>query len=126
MKARQESEETSRHPSIIRQFEVPEINIKAENYTELLYWESNHQRTEPPITIATSKEDLFTCVRHEKKLDEKLLDFPCHTQSVERCIKLVTEAFLKVYEKDSRDSLIRATIESRQKMPRLESKKDLI
>ena len=52
LKARQESEETSRHPSIIRQFKVPEINIKAENYTELLHWESDHQPTEPPITIA--------------------------------------------------------------------------
>ena len=37
LKARQESEETSRHPSIIWQFKVSEINIKAENYTELLH-----------------------------------------------------------------------------------------
>ena len=33
LKARQESKVTSRHPSIIRQFTVPEIDIKAENYT---------------------------------------------------------------------------------------------
>ena len=125
LKARQESEETSRHPSIIWQFKVPEINIKAENYTELLHWESDHQRTEPPITIAISKE-LFACIKHKKKLDEKLFDFPCHTQAVERYIKLVTEASLKVYGKDSRDGFIRATIESRRKTPRLESKKDLI
>ena len=37
LKARQESEETSRHPSTIRQFKLPEINIKTENYTKLLY-----------------------------------------------------------------------------------------
>ena len=42
LKARQESEETSRHPSIIRQFKVSVINIKAENYTELFHWESDH------------------------------------------------------------------------------------
>ena len=111
LKARQECEETSRHPSIIWQFKVPEINIKAENYTELLHWESDHQRTKSAITMAISKEELFACIKHEKKLDEKLLDFPCHTQAVERCIKLVTEAFLKVYRKDSRDSFVRATIE---------------
>ena len=57
LKARLDSEETSRYPSIIWKFKVPEINIKAENYTELLHWESDHQRTEPPITVAFSKEE---------------------------------------------------------------------
>ena len=42
LKARQEFEETSRNSSIIRQFEVPEINIKAEHYSELLHWERDH------------------------------------------------------------------------------------
>ena len=36
LKARQESEETSRHSLIIRRIKVPQINVKAENYTELL------------------------------------------------------------------------------------------
>ena len=54
-KARQESEETSRHSSIIRQIKVPEINIKAENCTELLHWENDHQRPEPLITMAILK-----------------------------------------------------------------------
>ena len=40
--------------------------------------------------MAISKEELFVCIKHEKKLDEKLFDFPCHTQAVERCIKLIT------------------------------------
>ena len=58
LKARQESEETPRNSSIIWQFDVPEINIKAEHYSGLLHWERDHQRTEPPITIAISKEEL--------------------------------------------------------------------
>ena len=53
--------------------------------------------------MAISKEERFACIKHEKKLDENLFDFPCHTQSVERCAKLVTKASLKVYEKDSQD-----------------------
>ena len=77
--------------------------------------------------MAISKKELCACIRDEKKLEEKLFDFPCHTQAaVERCIKLVTEASCKVYGKDSRDGFVQATIESRKKMPRLESKKDLI
>ena len=126
LKARRKSEKTRRNSSIIRQFDIPKINIKAEHYSGLLHWERDHQRTEPPITMAISKEELCAWIRDEKKLDEKLFDFPCHTQAVERCFKLVTESSCKVYGKDSRDGFVRATIESRRKMPRLESKKDLI
>ena len=119
LKARRESEKTPKNSFIIRQFEVPEINIKAEHYSELLHWEHDHQRTEPPMTMAISKEELCACIRDEKKLGEKLFHFPCHTQAVERCIKLVTEASSKVpvYGKDSRDGFVRATIESRRKIP---------
>ena len=106
LKARREYEETSRNSFIIRQFDVPEINIKAERYSGLLHWEHGHQRAEPPITMAISKEELCACSRDEKKLDEKLFDFLCHTQAVEWCIKLVTEASCKVYGKDSRDGFV--------------------
>ena len=37
LKVRRESEETPRNLSIIRQFNVPEINIKAEHYSRLLH-----------------------------------------------------------------------------------------
>ena len=86
---------------------------KAEHYSGLLHWERDHQKTEPPITMVISKKELCACIRDEKKLDEKLFDFPRHTQTVERCIKLVTEASCKVYGKDSQDGFVRATIESR-------------
>ena len=76
LKARRKSEETPRNSSIIRQFDVPEINIKAKHYSGLLHWKRNHQRTEPPITMAICKEDLCACIRDEKKLDESLFDFP--------------------------------------------------
>ena len=62
MKARRQSEEIP----MIGQFEVPEINIKAENYTELRHWESDYQRMESPITLAISKEELFACIKDEK------------------------------------------------------------
>ena len=104
LKARRESEETPRNSSIIWQFQVPEIDIKAEHY-RISSLGTCHQRTEPPITMAISKEDLCACIRDEKKLDEKLFHFPCHYQAVERCIELVTEASSKVYGKDNGDVL---------------------
>ena len=112
--------------SVIRQFKVPEINFLAENYTELLHWESDHQRTEPPLTMKITEEELLACISNKKKLRQELFDFPCHTQAVERCVKLVTEASTKVCGKDRRDGFIRATVHSRRLMPRFESKKDLI
>ena len=48
------------------------------------------------------KKSYLRTLNIKKKLDEKLFDFPCHTQAVQRCIKLVTGASLK----DSRDGFI--------------------
>ena len=73
--------------------------------------------------MAISKEELFACIKHDKKLDEKLFNFPCHTQAVERCIKLVTKASLKVGGRDSRDGFVRATMESRRKRHNLSQRK---
>ena len=126
LKARRNSAGRQRNSSFIRQFKVPEINTLAENYTELFHREADHQRTEPPLTMTIPEEELIACISVEKKLDEKLFDFPFHTQAVERCVKIVTEASTKVYGKDRRGGFIRATIESRRHMSRVESKKDLI
>lgn len=40
--------------------------------------------------------------------------FPCHTQSVERCVKWVTESFTLVIGPESRDGFIRSRIKSRE------------
>ncbi|GBL73723.1 hypothetical protein AVEN_230709-1 [Araneus ventricosus] len=48
--------------------------------------------------------------------------FPCHTQAVERCVKLVTEASQKVLGSNSRDGFIRTTLLSRSSMPNFSSK----
>ena len=45
-----------------------------------------------PIAKSVSTEELVACIKNEKTLDQTFFDFPCHTQSVEWCIKVVTEA----------------------------------
>ncbi|KAJ8869463.1 hypothetical protein PR048_028454, partial [Dryococelus australis] len=45
--------------------------------------------------------------------------FPCHTQAVERCVKLVPEASTKVCGREARDSDIRSTLLSRSVKPDL-------
>ena len=49
---------------------------------------------------------------------------PCHTQAVERLVKLVTEASKAVCGRKSRDGFISARIASRQLMAKFESKRD--
>ena len=46
-------------------------------------------------------------------------------QAVERCVKLVTEAFSLVCGQNSRDGFIHSKIESRQKMPSFEKNESL-
>ena len=50
--------------------------------------------------------------------------FPCHNQAVERMIKEISEASLKICWYEARNGYIRFRLESRAKIPRLESKAD--
>lgn len=78
--------------------------------------------TEPPafrnITDATLEDAIRT-----KSLFE-IPKFPCHTQAVERSIKLVTEASSSVSGSGRRDGFIKAKLESQILMPAFETKKD--
>ena len=51
-------------------------------------------------------------------------NFPCHTQTVERAIKLATEALLSVVGQENRDCMIENELKSRCKMSKLDSKND--
>ena len=48
--------------------------------------------------------------------------FPCHTQAVERIIKEVDDASLKVCGYETRNGYIGSRLASRVKIPRFESK----
>lgn len=103
--------------SQIRRFTVPQINFDAQEWDDIINWDSV-QVTEPPLTIQLTNEDLL-------KIKDVPLAFtyPNHTQAVERCIKLVSDASQSVYGFDSRDGFIRARVESRCLMPGLDTKK---
>ena len=49
---------------------------------------------------------------------------PCHSQGVEWCAQMVTEAFGEVYGKEARDGYIRLVLKSCDFMPLLETKHD--
>ena len=76
--------------------------------------------TEPPMTLDLSDEELRGLV--EKPLF--VPPYPCHTQAVERAIKLVSEAAGSVVGADSRDGYIRQKIRSRKEVCLKGSKKN--
>ena len=58
---------------------------------------------------------------------EKILQippFPCHTQNVERGVKIVTEASSKVFGNEARHGYILTTLHSRSKFARFDTKRD--
>ena len=76
--------------------------------------------TEPPLTRSISDNEINHLISSkEKKSFPHLL---CPTQAVERCVKLVTEAFSLVCGQNSRDGFIRSKIESSQKTPSFKTK----
>ncbi|CAH1116385.1 unnamed protein product [Phaedon cochleariae] len=105
----------------IREFKVPRINFEAEEYWDMIDWQQG-DITEPPLTKDITEAALREMISEVPDTID-ILKFPCHTQAVERHIKMVTEASSLVCGSSSRDGLIRARISSREKLPRIETKK---
>ena len=104
----------------LREFVPPKtLNFEATSITQLINWDLE-VITEPPITHRLTNQDLIDI------LEEKLTIRPykVHTQSVERAVKLVTQASISVYGAEARDGFVKATVLSRRIMPQLTSKKD--
>ena len=78
------------------------------------------QLTEPPITACISHDKLKEMVTTGEVAE--IQKFPCHTQAVERCIKLVMEASSAVCGTQSRDGFIHARLASRAIIPSFNTK----
>jgi len=106
---------------IIREFRIPILNFKASSYLDLIDWQST-KITEPPLTRHISTETLKKIISKEYD-DIEFLNYPCHTQAVERCVKLVTEASNSVCGPEAREGFILSRITSRECLPKMDSKR---
>ena len=104
----------------IRLFKVPKINFLATTYTEMINWDENV--TEPPCTLHIKNEDLQIFVDNRLK-NHEIFQFPCHTQVVERCIKVVSKTSSKVCNEESREGYIHNVFNAYQIMPKFDCKK---
>lgn len=105
----------------IRLFQPPNLNLTCSNYTDMIDWNSKKVPvTEPPVTKGYSDDDLKLAVSEPLSLPA----YPCHTTSVERCVKLVTEASKQVYGGEARHGLILSRVAAREQRKAYDTKKD--
>lgn len=107
----------------VRIFKVPAINFYAKDYTELIDW-TTCVLTPPPLLAKMPTTHISSLLKGKSLPVYEYLKFPCHTQAVERCVKLVTEAAGKVCGHESRDGYIRTTLKSRSLMPKFDTKSE--
>lgn len=113
---------------IIRPFQIPEINFDCSGYTEMIDLDSV-VLTAPPL-LRSIQVDLDSLNEFAASkvvdlcLDMDLSKTPCHTQAVERCIKVVTEASISVTEESQRIGWIVNNLKSRKTSKKFDSKKD--
>ncbi|CAH0547286.1 unnamed protein product [Brassicogethes aeneus] len=105
----------------VRKFKVPKINFKADEYYEMITY-ATYLNNEPPLTKSISVEELKSYIDTNEYI-MTFPNYPCHTQSVERCVRLVTEAAAAVGELQ-RDGYIKSRLKSRSLMPQFEKKSD--
>lgn len=108
----------------IRRFVVPtNLNLDAMEYFDVIDW-TVCPISEPPVIKKMTDNELKEFIKAEVTPTVLFSKFPCHTQAVERHVKLVTEAAKAVCGQKTRDGFIRARIASRQLMSKFESKRD--
>jgi hypothetical protein len=88
-----------------REWRKPEINMAAKEYYRLINWKETDYLVPPPLAHMTVND----CDEAIKCLPEPLLlDYPNHTQCVERHVRLVTEASAAVCGHERRHGFIKS------------------
>ncbi|GBM08267.1 hypothetical protein AVEN_82947-1 [Araneus ventricosus] len=105
----------------LRFFNLPKLNFEAADYVDFIDW-SNCVVTEPPLTMHIKDKDLKEMCKEELCPVLAFEEIPYHTQFVERCVKLISEAAMKVCGETARDGYIRAKLQARKELPTFDNK----
>lgn len=109
MKAR----DTQAKQKSVRKFKQPKLFLQASKYYEMIDWQCG-ELTETPATKIISTKDIKAYIRSQQK-PCALTRLPCHTQAVEKHIKLVTEALVSVLGAAACDGYMREQIKGKKK-----------
>ena len=110
----------------IRTFKVPNLNLSANDYIDLNDRQSNEAISEPPVTCGISDDDLLKFINRKETPSIAFPHLPCHTQAVECCIKMVTEASAAVCGAEHCDGYIKVQMKSRSITPVFNTKSDYV
>lgn len=116
LRGHSDSGDTSVRPRV-----TPKLNLSATSLTKLITWKAGNV-DEPVLTCSMTRAEIKSFL--DKPYDPP--KFSCHTQSTERCVKLVTEAAAAVCGQEARDGYIRARIHHREAMPIFTTKKHIL
>ncbi|KAF0291217.1 hypothetical protein FJT64_001141 [Amphibalanus amphitrite] len=104
----------------VRKFTLPTINFGAQRYVDLIDWAAE-KVTEPPLLRDLSVTELQGIAAAPLRVSA----YPVHTQAVERAVRDVTEASLRVVGEEARHGRITACIKHRKSVPKFNSKRDV-
>ena len=107
-------------PTLTGKKRMPAINFEAEDWSTLVDLKSITGYFEPPFTQDIDSEDLRNALDTDSPLQFPTL--PAHSQSVERAVKLVSEASAHVYGTEGRHRHILVRLKSRKARPSFGSK----
>ncbi|GBL85919.1 hypothetical protein AVEN_63232-1 [Araneus ventricosus] len=96
-------------------------DFKAKDYFALINWQ-RVGRFEPPLLMNVPFKEIEAMVKVRKTVEWS--KYPCHTQAVERCIRLVSEASESVYGEEKRHGFILNRIQSKSLINHYNTKKD--
>ena len=104
----------------IRQFFIPELKWEANKWQQMINWTDIEKKIfEPRILQKFSNNELMEAYAEPLSFP----DYPVHSQSVERTVKLVSEASKVVVGEDNRHAHIVGVIAARKARPDFSSKK---
>lgn len=105
----------------VRQFVIPKLNFSATSYIEMFDWDDTLV-TEPPLTVDISESSLMNILAAPLDVEH----YPVHTQTVERTVRIVTEAASAVVGESARHGYICNRIKHRRQFPIIQSKNSFL
>jgi hypothetical protein len=100
--------------------QIGKINDKSETWQDLIA--DPDLRYEPPVTKHLTTAELATLVNEKGNTKELGWDFPIHSQSVERAVRLVSEVSKSAYTPGKRHQLAVTKQKSRIQRPMFQNK----
>lgn len=107
----------------LRIFKKPELNFNAKYYFELI--DFNDEVMYPPVTKLLSTNDLLECIDFKVNVVSEIIKgIPLHSQSVERLIKIVSEASEQGFGEETRNGIIYSKLTLKELLGKSETKSD--